>query len=80
MDFDLEERLKRTEANIEERFDFLEEELANFMETLRIVAGENQKSAVKIKSLLAESERLSNLTAAHEKRISELEEGFLFEN
>jgi hypothetical protein len=80
MNFDLEERFGQIEAKIEERFDFLEDELANFMETLRVVAGENQKSAVKIRTLFTENERLANLTAEHEKRIGDLEEGFLFEN
>lgn len=80
MDFNLEERFGQIEAKIEEKFDFLEDELANFMETLRIVAGENQTSVIKIRNLFAENERLSNLTAEHEKRISDMEEGFLFEN
>ena len=80
MDFDLEERFGQIEAKIEEKFDFLEDEHANFMETLRIVAGENQTSAIKIRNLFVENERLSNLTAEHEKRISDIEEGFLFEN
>lgn len=80
MEFDLEERFGQIERKFDERFEFFEDELANFMETLRIVAGENQKSAIKIRNLIVENERLSTLTAKHEKRISELEEGFLFEN
>jgi len=80
MDLGLEERIKQIEAKIEERFEFYEDELANFMETLRLVAGDNQKTAVKIRSLFVENERLSNLTAEHEKRIGNLEDGFLFEN
>jgi hypothetical protein len=80
MDVELEERFAQIEKKIEERFELFENETANFMEILRIVSGDNQKLAVKIRNLLIENERLTNLTADHEKRIGELEEGFLFEN
>lgn len=67
-------------SELKAKVENLENEIANFMQTLRIISGDNERLIRKLKTIMKENEWLSETVANHEKRIIELEEMFLIEN
>ncbi len=67
-------------SELKAKVENLENEIANFMQTLRIISGDNERLIRKLKTVMKENEWLSETVANHEKRIIELEEMFLIEN
>lgn len=62
---------------MKEKIEQLENENANFMSTLRIIAGDNQRLAGQLRKMNEENEWIVRTVNNHENRIADLEDTFL---